>query len=98
MDTGRFAFRERDPNDIAKLVKSIKALPKGTFQGLPAKEKTPVELRKNNDKKEEFIAILPTIYSAERFVVNYPIGSEEQKASRECACFSYKGTHYKVIF
>jgi len=99
MDTGRFTFKENNPNNIAKLVKSIKALPEETFQGLPLTDKTPVELRRENKGEgAEFIAILPAIYSGERVVINYPKGSGEQRASRECACFSYKGTHYKVIF
>lgn len=98
MDTGRFEFKEKNPNNIAILVKAIRSLPENAITGLSKTDKTPVELREENGSGNKFIAIVPTIYTAERLVINYPKDAEEQRASRECACFSYKNTKYKIIF
>ncbi|MEK6873819.1 MAG: hypothetical protein AABW91_03160 [Nanoarchaeota archaeon] len=98
MKTNRFSFQASNDETASKLIAAIEKLPEEVFEGLPANDKTIVDLR--IEKGQEKIAITPPPYSGERLIINYPKGcrNPRPKASRECACFGYKGEHYKVIF
>ena len=98
MKTDRFSFQASDDITASKLIAAIEKLPEDIFEGLPVNDKTIVDLR--IEKGQEKIAITPPPYSGERLVINYPKGcrNPRPRASRECACFGYKGLNYKVIF
>ena len=96
MKTDRFSFQASDDITASKLIAAIEKLPEDIFEGLPVNDKTIVDLR--IEKGQEKIAITPPSYSGERLVINYPKGCRNPRASRECACFGYKGEHYKVVF
>ncbi len=100
LDRFEYISSDSDPNNIAKLIKNIGFLPENTLLGLSQKDKTPVEFRKEyeNEEEREYIIIHPEIHIGERIKVNYPKDSENQSASKECACFTYRNINYKVIF
>lgn len=96
MKIERFSFQASNDETASKLISAIEDLPESTFEGLPVKDKTIVDLRIDQDR--EAIAITPPPYSGERLIVNYPKRCKNSRASRECACFEYKSRYYKVIF
>mgnify|MGYP001616721042 CR=1 FL=1 len=107
LDRFEYIGSDSDPNNIAKLIKNIGFLPENTLVGLSQNDKTPVEFRKEYvlsekecvlSEEREFISIQPKIHIGEKLIVNYPEGAINQRASRECACFTYRNINYKVIF